>query len=413
MTTPPRTKQQGLALILFLITALTVAGGSFFITAQRIKNSSIQSDTTTHKALAAAKQTLIAYSISYTPTNTAQELGRLPYPDRSDDGLLDGTSDCISYGTASGPIDNLQLLIGRFPWLAVGAPCPAPNLPINFDLRDSAGERLWYAVAPHMLPHQDNATFSPDILELNPIPPNQWITIYDENGIISDRVAFVILSAGTAHTGQNRSSNAISNYLDSYSVAGVGTINNYDTDLTFVKAAKSEDFNDKLIYVTIDELLPLIQKRVLLDIRSLLNTYRLANGFYPYPAQLGDINYDCDTTLSPGGGYIANRNTGPNPCTMPATIPLNNNLIPWLPYIIYEPRSDCTAANPTNCSNQFAGLTLDGVENKDMILMSSGFHALPSTANRIDYIEGAANSVDDQVFETPDPQISNDQLIFQ
>ena len=414
MTKSPHTKQQGLALILFLITALTVAGGSFFITAQRIKNSSIQIDSTTHKALAAAKQTLIAYSTSYTPDDDMEELGRLPYPDRSDDpGGLDGMSDCVSYGAGppSAPINNFNLLLGHLPWLGTEPPCPGPNSPINFDLKDSAGERLWYAVAPHMVPHQDNAVFSPDILD--PGAANQWITIYDENGLVSDRVAFVILSAGTAHTGQNRNSNAISNYLDSFSVAGVGTVNNYDTDLTFVKAAKSENFNDKLIYVTIDELLPLIQKRVLLDIRSLLNTYRLANGFYPYPAQLDDLNYDCDTTLSPGGGHIANRNTGPNPCTVPATIPLNDNLIPWLPYIIYEPRNDCVLADNNYCNNDPGGLTLDGVDNKDMILMSSGFHPLLPTANRVDYIEGAINSVDDQVFETPNPQISNDQLIFQ
>jgi hypothetical protein len=411
MTTPLKTKQQGLALILFLITALTVAGGSFFITAQRIKNSSIQTDTTTYKALAAAKQTLVAYSIGYAPDDVTQseELGRLPYPDRSSDpGGLDGMSDCLSYGTTPGPINNLSLLIGRLPWLGTEPPCPGPNSPINFDLRDSAGERLWYAVAPHMVPNLDNALFSPDILD--PDAPNQWITLYDENGLVSDRIAFIVISAGTAHTGQNRNSNTISDYLDSYTVPGVGNINNYDTDLTFVKAAKSDNFNDKLIYVTIDELMPLIQKRILLNIRNLLTTYQTTHGFYPHPAPLGLPSYNCDTTISPSGGFIATFNTGTNACTYtPATITLNPNLVPWQPYIIYEPRMDCMEGNNPNCNNQAGGLTLDGVDNKDMILISSGFHTLPSTANRADYLDEAINVADDQIFVTP----ANQQLIFQ
>lgn len=407
MTTPP--KQQGLALILFLVTALTVAGGSFFIAAQRVKNSSIQTDITTHKALAAAKQTLVAYSISYSPTINTRELGRLPYPDRSDDppDLFNGMSDCINYTDTLG----LNLLIGRLPWLGTEGPCPGPNSPINFDLRDAAGERLWYAVAPHMVAHQNNIAFSPDILD--PAAANQWITLYDENGLVSNRVAFIIISAGMAHTGQNRTSNAISNYLDSYSVPGVGIVNNYDTDLSFVIAPKSDDFNDKLIYMTIDELMPLIEKRILLDVRTLLVNYQTANGFYPYPAALGDTNYDCDNTISPGGGFVTRFNAGPNTCTnTPATITLNPNLLPWLPYIIYEPRSDCTPDTPPaalNCNNQPGGLTLDGIDNKNMVLISSSFHALPSTAIRADYLEDAINAVDDQIFITP----ANQQLIFQ
>ena len=423
MTPATHTKQQGLALILFLITALTVAGGSFFITAQRIKNSSIQSDVKTHKALAAAKQTLVAYSVSYTPNDITQELGRLPYPDRSDDpGGLDGMSDCVSYGAgaASAPINNFNLLLGHLPWLGSETPCPGPNSPINFDLRDSAGERLWYAVSPHMVPHQDNVLFSPDILD--PGAANQWITLYDENGLISDRIAFIIISAGTAHTGQNRNSNAISNYLDSYTVPGIGNVNNYDTDLTFVKAPKSENFNDKLIYVTIDELMPLIERRVLLDIRSLLNTYRNTNGFYPYPAPLGDTAasiYNCDTSISPGGGFIATANDPllATACTnAPAFITLNPNQEPWQPYIIYEPRSDCVPNIPLaslNCANEPSGLTLDDNDNIDMILISTGFHAITSTSNRADYIEDPINVTNDQIFVTPNPQLSDDQLIFQ
>ena len=413
MTIPPQAKQQGLALILFLITALTVAGAGFFIAAQRVKNSSIQTDITTYKALAAAKQTLVAYSVSFTPTTPTLELGRLPYPDRSDDppDLFNGMSDCINYGATL----DLSLLIGRLPWLGTEPPCPGPNSPINFDLRDSAGERLWYAVSPHMVPNLANASFSPAFSDPNPAAPYQWITLYDENGLVSDRIAFIIISAGMPHSGQNRRSNAIRNYLDTYAVPGVGIVNNYDTDLTFVKAPKSDSFNDKLIYVTIDELMPLIEKRVLLDIRNLLTTYQATYGFYPYPAALGDNNYNCDSTISPGGGFIATANDPllATACTnASAFITLSPNQVKWQPYIIYEPRPDCVPNIPTaslKCANQSGGLTLNGIDNKAMILISTGFHAVPSTANRADYLDDAINIADDQTFITP----TNQQLIFQ
>jgi len=266
-----------------------------------------------------------------------------------------------------------------------------------------------------MVPNLANASFSPAFSDPNPAAPYQWITLYDENGLVSDRIAFIIISAGMPHSGQNRRSNAIRNYLDTYAVPGVGIVNNYDTDLTFVKAPKSDSFNDKLIYVTIDELMPLIEKRVLLDIRNLLTTYQATYGFYPYPAALGDNNYNCDSTISPGGGFIATANDPllATACTnASAFITLSPNQVKWQPYIIYEPRPDCVPNIPTaslKCANQSGGLTLNGIDNKAMILISTGFHAVPSTANRADYLDDAINIADDQTFITP----TNQQLIFQ
>jgi len=409
MSTPLNTKQQGLALILFLVTALTVAGGSFFITAQRIKNSSIQTDHKTYKALAAAKQALVSFSLSYQPTGLATELGRLPYPDRFLDGDYDGQSDCINYTDAL----NLPLLIGRFPWLRERGACPAQD--INFDLKDALGERLWYAVSPHMVRHSSNATFSPNFLAIT----NQWLTLYDQNGLVSDRIAFIAFSAGAALPGQNKNTSTPINFLDSYNVPGIGNVSNHDNDLTFVTAPKSETFNDKLIYMTIDELMPLLEKRVLLEVRNLLNNFQNLNGYYPYPAALIDPFYNCDTTISPGGGFIATSNVGPNLCppALPPTpnsfIPLGNHLAQWQPYIIYEPRQDCIFTNRTGCGNQPNGLTVDGINTGDFILMSPGLYTLPPTNNRANYFEDAINIVDDQIYVRPNPQLSNDQLIFQ
>ena len=414
MMKSPCSKQKGIALILFVITALTAVGGAFFIAANKFRNSDIHTDKVTFAALAGAKQSLIDFSLSYQPAGLAVELGRLPYPDRFLDGDYDGQSDCINYNA---PFD-LTLVIGRFPWLREQGACPVHD--INFDLTDAAGERLWYAVSPHLVRHQNNQTFSPNFLD--PAVANQWLTLYDENGLVSNRVAFIVFSAGEALPGQNKNNSAPANFLDTYNVPGFGVINNFDNDLTFVKAPQDEDFNDKLIYMTIDEFMPHLERRVLSEVRTLLSTFQTTNDFYPYPALLGDTNYNCDNLLlaggAVGGGFIATNNAGPNTCPPPvgggpATIALGGHLLRWQPYIIYEPRQDCIDINTAGCGNRVNGLVLDGATNRDIVLMSPGLYALPSTNNRANYLEDAVNIVDDQTYVTPDPQISNDQLISQ
>jgi hypothetical protein len=97
------------------------------------------------------------------------------------------------------------------------------------------------------------------------------------------------------------------------------------SDLTFVQPYH---FNDKLVYITIDELMVALEKRVGEQVRSSLKTYQDANGYYPYAAQLGTTtNFACELTTNggttgPTNGFLPVDNQS---CTYTRTSP-NTNL---------------------------------------------------------------------------------------
>jgi hypothetical protein len=335
----------------------------------------------------------------------------MPFPDNRFDGIYDGFADCLNYSSS---LANLNLFLGQFPWL--GTQNCSPEIQINTDLKDANGDRLWYAVSPNMVDNTINTGFSPAFLNDSPNRPN-WLTLYHADGtLISDRIAFIVFSPGMPLAGQNRSNRAPRNFLDAFNVPGLGVINNYDNNLTFVKAPISETFNDQLTYMTIDQLMPKLEKRVLSELKTLIVNYQAnpANPFYPLPAALGST--DCNLGLqNGGGGFIATTDLATTPCNE-TPLPVPTYLTAWLPYVIYEPRRDCNQNDETGCNNQPLGLTVNGMSNIDFTLISTGYNAPvdPANPNRADYLEDLINQVDDQVFITPaiTPSIFQDQLIF-
>jgi len=406
----PITNQQGVSLLVFAITILTITGGAFLISLNNNADSDINTDVRTIVALAQVKRSLENFYISYMPYGSGVEFGRLPFPDRPNDpAAYDGKSDCINY------TDSLtnSLLLGRFPWLR--DECNGNFIDINANLKDGNGERLWYAVSSHMVRHINNASFSSKFLDSSQY--NQWITIYNQNGnIISDRVAFVCISPGAVLPGQNRNNTNINNFLDSYNVPGIGIINNFDTDMRFVKALENSTFNDQLIYVTIDELMPKLERRVLAELKSMIQKFHTDFTGYPYPARLGDNTFECDESTLPGGGFIALSNININCSSNPPLLDFTGRpyLTSWLEYIIYEPRADCINTSIiTGCNNQPAGLTVNSATNIDFVLLSTGLYLNTGSSNRSNYLEDAINQSNDQVFITPDATLSNDQIIYQ
>ncbi|HED33242.1 MAG TPA: hypothetical protein ENJ08_03360 [Gammaproteobacteria bacterium] len=406
----PVTDQQGVSLLVFAITILTIAGGAFFISLNNSSDSAINKDARTIVALSQMKRSLENFYISYIPYGSGVEFGRLPFPDRQNDpSVYDGKSDCINY------TDSLtnSLLLGRFPWLR--DECNGNFIDINANLKDGNGDRLWYAVSSHMVRHVSNASFSSKFLDSSQY--NQWITIYNQNGnIVSDRVAFVSISPGTALAGQNRNSTNPSNFLDSYNVPGIGVVNNFDTDMRFVKAPENSTFNDQLIYITIDELMPRLEYRVLAELKSMIQKFHADFTGYPYAALLGDSAFECNESALPGGGFIALSNINVNCSSNPPLLDFTGRpyLVPWLEYIIYEPRADCISTSIiTGCNNQPAGLTVNSDTNIDFVLLSTGLYLNTGSSNRSDYLEDVINQSNDQVFIIPDATLSNDQILYQ
>jgi hypothetical protein len=178
------------------------------------------------------------------------------------------------------------------------------------DFRDVQGNRLWYAVSRNLVHEYQAPTFDPII---NPSLINKatdWIHVVDRNGnLVSDRVAAVIVAPGSPIGLQDRSaatptpdqyldkivrtsdSKPFKNYGyplnafdDNEFIIGDDSLNISSSDNTFQKPYY---FNDKLVYITIDELISALERRSAMEAKSLLNNYKAKNSNFPDADLLG------------------------------------------------------------------------------------------------------------------------------
>lgn len=289
-------KQKGAALMLMAF-ILALAATAYLLKSINAENLKARQDIKTAQALGAAKKALIAWAVS-NPNNP----GLMPYPDRNGDGNYDDTSDCYASNIKFAPYFTL----GHLPLFKSDTNCVthdskdpsgAHDLTVknglSEDFRDGAGERLWYEASSNLLHDYksttDHSNGTPPIINASILVSSKsdWLVVRDRNGaVISDRVAAVIISPGQAIGNQNRSS-GIANadqYLDKIVMANGLTYQNYNyqqptnpiqnfiigddmrtvarNDPTYKKQAIAPYyFNDKLIYVTIDELMAVVIKR--------------------------------------------------------------------------------------------------------------------------------------------------------
>lgn len=264
-------KQRGVALLVMLV--IMVLGAATFLVSslsrpglQIERDKKISSDA----LLQTAKEALIAYAVS----NDARP-GNLPCPDR------DAPGDS-GYGNAEGSCSaGSGTAIGRLPWKTLGIP----------ELVDAAGEPLWYALS-------NNFRSTASIINSD---TQGTLNVYDADGTTlltpsgSNAVA-IVFSPGALIGGQSRSAispalcpatgttippnQCASNYLD----IGPNSRNNATAAGPFIAANESDTFNDRLLYITADQLLPPIEKRAGNELRNLLKTYYSSWGAYPFAA---------------------------------------------------------------------------------------------------------------------------------
>lgn len=301
-----RSCQEGAVLILMMF-ILGLAVAAFILKSLNTSNLQSEQNDKTYHALREAKIALISWSAAhpYWP-------GIMPFPDRKETSNpnYDGKSDCVTNGL------NVSHLLGKLP-LSGDAPCITPQQGLSVELIDSESERLWYAVSMNLI--RTNGTNTTPVI--NPgianTPLHPWLKVLDRNGnLISDRVAVVIIAPGAPLAGQNRSSSVPnpSEYLDSFkmgaNVYSNADYDNFDEDFIMgedsrhlsnidTSLAKPYYFNDKLIYITIDELMAALESRALQEARQQLKNYYLTsntlpdNRFYPYAAKLGETGNMC------------------------------------------------------------------------------------------------------------------------
>lgn len=340
---PPQ-EQRGMVAILMLL--ILIIGGSYFLMGHLGHSTKkIEADKKTAEALAKAKEALIAWAVANQTTP-----GMFPYPDRGNDipGRYDGLSDC-----PFGAVVGSTLLIGKLPVVGTDTNCLEGKLPLALNYVDGSGEVLWYAVSRNVVATQSTApVINPDIRDNPPFAP--WLVVRDRAGAtINDKVVAVIIAPGPTLQvpgviTQNRNGVGPTAIEFLEGIPG-GTFNSdYDgnPEGAACSAGPCEDFvmsepyaipgppppalpnpiifNDRLIYITIDELLPLLEKRAAREARSALNQYygASAGGFFPYAAPTGyPAGVEGGTTANLTEGFLpvpscnCSCTSGPQLCT--------------------------------------------------------------------------------------------------
>jgi type II secretory pathway pseudopilin PulG len=259
-----RNKQRGAALMVMLI-IIVLGSAAFLVSAFNSSTVQIERDKKTEDALAQAKAALIGRAAA-----DSSLPGSLPCPDIIGAGNADVGPDCTSY-------------IGRLPWKTLGLS----------DLRDASGAPLWYALSRNFHKDSANNIINSDTLGTLNITGNKSI---------NNAVAIVFAPGGNLNT-QNRSNATATCTTSNSTIASnlcatnylEGSNANLNTSATpniqYTSNNPSSTFNDQLIYITTDQLLPIVEQRIAREAKICLDNYAAANAQkYPWAADVADIN---------------------------------------------------------------------------------------------------------------------------
>ena len=440
---PPRTNtQRGAALLIFAL-VMTIAALSTVLAGLNSATQANQRNLITSNALAQAKEALIGYAASV-PLNPARP-GDLPCPDVDNDG--DAENAC---GNASGSTGQ-NLRLGRLPWRTLGLP----------DLRDGNGERLWYVVSNKFKRNTRTTCTSPGMTGCLNSDTSGTITVRNSDGFIvangtgSTGAIALIISAGGALTRQDgvvqirdvANENTASNYLDIGQGEDNATFVDSNTDGFINGVVRDANnnivVNDRVLAITADNLMPVLEQRVAGEVLICLSEYAAKPqnlGRYPWAVPLTPgiaPNYATDTsgirfgriadtfsaTKTDSGNILDDSWTGN--CNINPTTGWWPN---WKEYVFFAV-ADAYKPEPSlpNCGGTGTCLTLEppsSAANKQVIVFVAGprLSGVEGGQPRIsninkgtitNYLEGEnATAVDDKFSKITPSTIHNDHVLF-
>jgi hypothetical protein len=258
-------RSAGYALLALL--ALLVAGAlGIFVSQLGANAGERRRNETTANALAEAKRALIAWSVTQGDLASGNSRpGNLPCPDHNDDGSDDGSCSAATGST-----------LGRLPWKTLDLA----------DLRDGAGERLWYVVDSSFRKANMNAA------AINSDSAGS-LTVFAGDGKTSmagpgGTMVAVVLAPGAPTAGQDRGLDRAmaANFLE----AALGA-NNASAKGPFIDGPVQDTrgntiLNDRALGITSEELIRAIEVRALSEAEQALVAYAAVNaGRYPNAAR--------------------------------------------------------------------------------------------------------------------------------
>ena len=335
-------KNKGFVLLLIVLALLAIGAAALVtgLAGNRALDRRIGVGATSDQRLLLSKDALVGAAIGNIADSGRP--GQLPAPDTLQDGNYDGTANnfgCLD-GTAVNGLpalssDNANMrCLGKFPWKSLGIPSDGA------DENDVSGIMPWYAVSANLASSTSCLTFlNPATVAATPItfgcpsnsaPPYPWLKVCDQTGrLLSDRVAFVLIVPGAPIETSGRTQTRIgsprprpADYLDAIPVpAGWAalpaaqrctTYDNAALNNEFVTADTTNGFNDRLLFVTIEELMAHVERRVAQQVRESLVRYETAYGRYPWLAPIVNPSSVTDAFVSTSGtvtGLVPFHNT--------------------------------------------------------------------------------------------------------
>lgn len=267
----------GAALLIFLI-ILVLGVSALLLSTLNQTQQLLEEDAKTQQVLAQAKEALIGYAVNFYDGSTGStgnydgsttgNYGFLPCPD-VDESDPASWPEGASHG--NGCSNKYKNQLGRLPWRTLGIP----------PLRDGAGECLWYAVSGL---YKGASTAKADMLNED---SSGYFQVAVANGegnsevIVgatpSTRAAAIIIAPGKSLRNQNRTTLATgteicggnyvpSNYLETTLTSFASAPDQIDEFLTAQDILAQDDskthpVNDKIVYITPQEVWEAVRKR--------------------------------------------------------------------------------------------------------------------------------------------------------
>lgn len=240
-------RQRGAALLLFVL--LLVTGIVVYFLPRSYQPSIQAGESATADALGKARAALLGYAAMHADFDPTRGPGFLPCPDTDNDGM--GDAPCNTGG---------KITLGRLPWKQLGIG----------ELRDRAGERLWYAVS-------SNYREQPKVPALHSDTRDFPFLALSGGG---NELAAVVIAPGVAKAMQHRPSNRPEDYLE-----GLNADTRYTDPKWFQRFSDhSGSGNDRVAAISRRDLARRMEKRVLTEGRRMLKDYFAACGYLPWAA---------------------------------------------------------------------------------------------------------------------------------
>lgn len=380
---------------MLLLLLVGVGALAVFVSGLNRATEQLARDRTTDQALAQAKAALIGYAAGVDLSGSKRP-GDLPCPDLDNDGVAETLC-----GNAAGTTYQAQRL-GRLPWKTLDLP----------DLRDGYGERLWYAVSNNFKQNARttcNVNGQPGCLNSDSVGT---ISLRNQRGTIildatgTSGAAAVVISPGASvirqdGVEQNRNAANANNpvhFLDCYGSACATEDNGNFVDSQangFIQGDVRDSngnlvVNDRVLAITPDDLLPVLEKRVAAEVMICLRKYAAKaqnKGHYPWAAQFGvPLDFGDDTNALfgrvPDTPFVSTQGSSGDEMddswTSACKISSGSGWwLNWKEHVIYALAPGCQPVNPlpstAGCSATLLAVNPpSAVADKELVVIVSG-----------------------------------------